>query len=426
MSSDTEQPPATIKILIVGAGPCGLATAIAVTLAGHTATVFEACDGPQPFGSGVLSSPNGTRLLSRWGMDEILRPARIVPQVLQLKNLKGEAIDHRELFDDEVLPAYGFPLCTYHRADLQAGLLRKARDLGVKVHFSSRAIDIDVRDRAIELENGNSYQGDLVVVADGTWSALRSKVLGQISQPRLTGDVAYRVTIDLAKTEKDEVVELTDTAQLRIWAGPNAHITGYHVRACNQFTLMVVMSDDPGTESSSMQAIVEELRDRLHGSDKTLSVMLGAVKRVNKWRLVEVSGLPAVSYQFRSGCVLAGDSYHTLRPTLSQGFNLGLEDAATLGSLLHHVKTTEQIGKAISLYERLRSDRVQEVLDATERYENIALYSHEDSDAQNHDGRDGKPPYPNGEYLVAQEGIWCYDAYAAAEAAYSYSSDPYE
>lgn len=202
-------------------------------------------------------------------MDEILRPARMVPKVLQLKNLKGEAIDQRKRFDDEVLRAYGFPLCTYHRADLQAGLLRKARELGVKVHFSSRVSDIDVRDRAIKLQNGNSYQGDLVVVADGTWSALRSKVLGQIAQPRLTGDVAYRVTIDLAKIKKEDVLDLTDTAQLRIWAGSNTHITGYHVRASNQFTLMVVMPDDSGTESLSMQAIIEELRDRLHGSDKT-------------------------------------------------------------------------------------------------------------------------------------------------------------
>lgn len=269
MSADTEQSPTTLKVLIVGAGPCGLATAIAVTLSGHTATVFEACDGPQPFGAGVLSSPNGTRLLSRWGMDEILRPARMVPQVLQLKNLKGEAIDQRERFDDEVLRAYGFPLCTYHRADLQAGLLRKARELGVEVNFSSRVIDIDVRERAIKLQSGNSYEGDLVVVADGTWSALRSKVLGQIAQPRLTGDVAYRVTIDLENIDKNEVLELTHTAQLRIWAGSNAHITGYHVRGCNQFTLMIVIEDDSGMESSSMQAIVEELRDRLHGSDKT-------------------------------------------------------------------------------------------------------------------------------------------------------------
>lgn len=147
--------------------------------------------------------------------------------------------------------------------------------------------------------------------------------------------------------------------------------------------------------------------------------MLEAVQRVNKWRLVEVSELSAVS-QFRSGCILAGDSYHTPRPTLSQGFNLALEDAATLGCLLHHVKTTEQIGKAISLYERLRSDRVQELLDATDHYENVALCSHMDSESP--DGGGGKLTHSNGVYLVAQDVIWCYDAYAAAEAAYS--SDP--
>lgn len=269
MSADTEQSPTTLKILIVGAGPCGLATAIAVALAGHAAIVFEACDGPQPFGSGVLSSPNGTRLLSRWGMDEILRPVRMVPEMLQMESLNGEPIDQKKLLDDEVLRAYGFPLCTYHRADLQAGLLKKARELGVKVHFSSRVINIGIEHHTIRLQNGNSYQGDLVVVADGTWSALRSKVLGKTVQPRLTGDVAYRLTVDLANIDDKRVSELTDTAQLRTWTGPDAHITGYHVRSCKQFTLMVVMPDNSDSESSSMQAIVEELRERFHGSDKT-------------------------------------------------------------------------------------------------------------------------------------------------------------
>jgi hypothetical protein len=43
-----------LDVLVVGAGPWGLATAIAVVLAGHKATVFELHDQPYPFGLGIL------------------------------------------------------------------------------------------------------------------------------------------------------------------------------------------------------------------------------------------------------------------------------------------------------------------------------------------------------------------------------------
>lgn len=84
-----------------------------------------------------------------------------------------------------------------------------------------------------------------------------------------------------------------------------------------------------------------------------------------------VSGFP--SSRLPPGVVLAGDSYHTLRPSLSQGFNLGLEDAAILGSLLSHVTSTDQISSAGGMYEMLRFSRVQQVQEATERYERGVL-----------------------------------------------------
>lgn len=44
-------------------------------------------------------------------------------------------------------------------------------------------------------------------------------------------------------------------------------------------------------------------------------------------------------------------------PYLAQGANSAIEDGAVLGLLLGHLKTKEQIPKALKMYERLRKSR---------------------------------------------------------------------
>lgn len=66
-----------------------------------------------------------------------------------------------------------------------------------------------------------------------------------------------------------------------------------------------------------------------------------------------------------AACVLAGDCCHSLHPFLAQGLNLGLEDAATLGQLLSHVTSSNQLSKALALYNRLRTARAGKLLDET-------------------------------------------------------------
>jgi 2-polyprenyl-6-methoxyphenol hydroxylase-like FAD-dependent oxidoreductase len=69
-----------------------------------------------------------------------------------------------------------------------------------------------------------------------------------------------------------------------------------------------------------------------------------------------------------------------MRPVLSQGLNLGLEDAATLGYVLSHVKSPTQLTRATALYDHLRTSRVKRVLEETKSCENKSTFA--DSDAE--------------------------------------------
>ncbi|KAF2715499.1 FAD/NAD(P)-binding domain-containing protein [Pleomassaria siparia CBS 279.74] len=391
-----------LNVLIVGGGLCGLATAISVTLAEHKATVFEAASRSHPFGSGIQSSPNGTRILSRWGMNEILEPVITVPETFQLHSLNGELVSLRENFAQEVVKKYKSPFWTVHRVDLQTGLLRRARDLGVDIHYSSRVSKVGNEGTTIQLTNGDTCRGDLVVIADGTWSALRLELFGMTANPQPTEYMCYRITVDVARVHDQELLEIVNTPQCRTWIGPGGYVVGYPIRAGRLFCLQVIVKDNSNQGDLSLGAITEELKLRFEKWDRILITMLGAVQRANKWRLVQVPP-PPLETSPGEMYVLAGDCYHSLLPFLAQGLNMGLEDAATLGSLLGNVTSTTQLPKAVVMYHKLRTARAMRILEETDAYrENLQL--------------------TNGEHektsCKAQDLIWSYDAYKEAEVAY--------
>lgn len=117
----------------------------------------------------------------------------------------------------------------------------------------------------------------------------------------------------------------------------------------------------------------------------SLKTIFGAAQRVNKWQLVHGNNSrskchsergfatdqrravppPPAMISAEATCVLVGDCCHSFHPFLTQGLNLGLEDAATLGHLLSRVGSSNQLPKALALYNRLRTDRARKLLDET-------------------------------------------------------------
>lgn len=246
-----------MDVLIIGGGLCGLATAISVTLSGHSATILEASDGQHEFGAGLQSSPNGTRLYQRWGIEDILRPITSAPRVLEIRDFDGDVLARRENYDKEIKERYGHPLWTLHRVDLQYALIQRAKALGVNIKFASRVIDIHVAKirPSARLENGEEYHGDLLVVADGVWSALSSQVLGRPVAPEPTGDMAYRITLDGASvTDDDELSAWMRTPRIQIWVGPRAHAVAYSVRDSSQLNVVLLVKDDFEASAKAREA----------------------------------------------------------------------------------------------------------------------------------------------------------------------------
>ncbi|KAI1172938.1 putative monooxygenase [Nemania sp. FL0916] len=354
-------------VIVVGAGLCGLSMAISMSLAGHRVSVFEEHRGPHEFGAGVQTSPNGTRIFEAWGLGSAMRSIATTPQVFQIRRFDGAVLAQRRDYNTEVSDRYGHPLWMIHRVDLQEMLIRKATELGVRIFHSSKVIHVDCRKVSIELEDASRRYGDLVVVADGVWSELRSEVIGHEADAQETGDVAYRITVDVSEIpfHDEELRNWVREPRIQVWIGPGAHAVVYSFRGGTQINLVLLATQELQDQQRRVDGNVDELKKRFEGWDPLLHKLLDYVKVVNKWRLMHVPTLE----RWRSDngqVVLAGDCCHAILPYMAQGLNMALEDAATLGFLVGRAETHEQLKEATAVYERLRMPRTEQLLRETQ------------------------------------------------------------
>src|ERR1700709_2866810 len=174
----------TLRILVVGAGIAGLATARALRLAGFRPEVVEELPATMSPKAGIYLPGNASRALRLLGLDAPLRPLGdlIFRQVFQ--DSRG-----RELFEMDVAALWAGvgESRALSRADLQQVLLT---GVGGAVRYDTAVRDLEIVDGAAKVEfgNGDMAEYDLVIGADGRRSMIRAKAgLGGPAAP--TGQI---------------------------------------------------------------------------------------------------------------------------------------------------------------------------------------------------------------------------------------------
>lgn len=165
-----------MRIIVVGGGIAGPATAIGLRQQGHEVTVYEAYEDPAGDVGGYLSfAINGMRALERLGL---LREVQTVGYEIERMRfhtgrgaLLGDVPRLRRSSDT-------MRSVTLMRAPLVAMLRRTALDAGVRIVTRERLVDIqEDTDRVTAgFASGHRDTADLIVGADGVHSTVRGLI----------------------------------------------------------------------------------------------------------------------------------------------------------------------------------------------------------------------------------------------------------
>jgi salicylate hydroxylase len=328
-----------MRVVVVGGGVAGSASAIALARTGAQVTVFEAYDDPAgAVGSFVSLSVNGLRALDALGCLDAVRRA-------------GFAVDRQRMWSGRDRPLgevprgrrSGDPLhsVTLTRADLVTILREGAVRAGARIQVGRR-VSGDPPDPLLA-------DADLVVGADGIWSVTRRALDPTAPEPRYAG--LYSIS-----GVTDEPVDLPGGRPEgfnMVFARHGAFIYLPAPNGTIWWSAQVAAADPPEGVASVGPADLAEL----FRAEPTPLAVLRASLTVTASTLLHV--LPPVTRRHDDRTVLVGDAAHPVGA--GQGAAMALEDAVALA---RELASTESVPSALARFDRLRHDRTAKLAKA--------------------------------------------------------------
>lgn len=396
------------EVVIVGGGLGGLTAALGLRQQGIKVTVLEQAPEIGEIGAGIQTAPNASRILMGLGLLRQLEEIRTEPMDQVRRRWKtGEVIALTEL-GSYCKNTYNAPYWHYHRADLHKVILDACVDPNghgpvVEVLTNTTVVDVDqsVVERPVAITNdGQRFEGDVVIGADGIRSAVRKGINAKDTLV-FSGEMAYRVLIPGDLIREDPATRwLVDRYQSTIWYGPERHLVHYMIRQGDILNIVaIVPADDEIEHQWKRSATADEMVEQFSEWDDRVKAMLekaGADTTV--WALYYQERDP----QWVDGHVaLLGDACHAMLPYQAQGASQAMEDAAVLAEELGAV-TREDIPSALMRYVSRRSKHAGMVQDAS--LQNMSFYHLPDGPEQ--EKRDRKLASFEGESDVSYDWLW--------------------
>ncbi|MBA3056390.1 MAG: FAD-dependent monooxygenase [Gammaproteobacteria bacterium] len=330
----------TEKALIVGGGIGGLAAALACARVGLEVDLFERAAEFSEVGAGIQLGPNVTAVLHAWGLQDALASVAAFPARLQVRSASSGCELGTLTLGAAAQARYGFPYATIHRADLHTLLYRALqRQTGVRLYAGSTAAGFVQREQDVRLQlaDGRAAQGDLLVGADGLWSAVREQLLHD-GKPIATGHLAYRALVP-----QSSLPERLRSQQVTVWLGPRLHVVQYPVRSGDWLNVVAIVQGRTvgDAEHWDHSANAGELQRHLAATCTSLQDLIHAIERWRLWPLSIRAPMRGAHEQAQGRVALLGDAAHPMLPYLAQGAGMAIEDAAALGRVLTRVGTTQ-------------------------------------------------------------------------------------
>jgi 2-polyprenyl-6-methoxyphenol hydroxylase-like FAD-dependent oxidoreductase len=297
------------RVIVVGAGPTGLALAAEIALAGASCLVLERRTGLRSDSRAICLHARSMEMFDLRG-----QAGRFIADGFPIPSfplgLKGSAIGFHRL-DSDFRYILDMP-----QSRIEELLDSRAREQGAQIRWSSRVTGIEAGDQEVRLTlaDGRVERAAYVVACDGLHSFVRDALGIPFPGAANPGSVVLAdLYLDrLAMT--DAYGELSDGGMLLVFP--------FRDGSCRLVLYDYARADTAVTEPVTLAEVTASLA-RISGQDLGPRDMYWAGRYRSESRQA-----PA----YRSGRVfLAGDAAHTHSPAGAQGMNTGLQDALNLG-----------------------------------------------------------------------------------------------
>jgi 2-polyprenyl-6-methoxyphenol hydroxylase-like FAD-dependent oxidoreductase len=344
------------RVLVIGAGIGGLATAIALQRTGCEVLVLEREADQGEIGAGISLWPNAVKALRRLGIGADVEAAGAPAHDAAFRSWRGTQLGAS--ITTRLQGRFGAPLVIVHRARLQAELRRALGSDALQLDAECTALDQDDRGVTVRLANGGVEHGAVAIAADGLRSRARG-ILFHDGLPRYAGITAWR-----------GVVPLDDTLRSRTCSGEwFGHGSLFGVARLNG-SQAYWWASARRRESEGEEAAVEKssLLRAFSGWHDPIPALVEATpsEAIIRTCLYERPPLPRLSV---GRIALAGDAAHPMLPNLGQGACQAIEDAVVLADEL---AASDDVLAALARYSARRARHTGAVVKASRQMSQIA------------------------------------------------------
>ncbi|KAF9433358.1 hypothetical protein BGZ76_009555 [Entomortierella beljakovae] len=370
------------EFIIVGAGSGGLMMGLLLERMGASYTILERAPKQKTVGTAFTVQGNILAAIDQLGfLEEILDialpigPVEIYDKKLQIKH----SIDWKERKE---VTGYGFYI--YSRYRFHEVMVKKVPAHKVLMNKSVARYE-ETKDRVIvHCTDGSTYEGDILIAADGVHSGIRNQMYKQLSEKNLLPEsdkkpdrIKFIMTVAL--------FEPKDPSKYPKLKDPHCNYTVTHggnyihwlafTLADNQMCWAIIKQiknletakkADPmlvDRSPKAVEAMMNDFRNYPSPLGGTMGDMFDDTLRENISKVFIEENMRETWHHGR--VVLTGDAIHKVNPVTGQGSMNAMQDAIILSNCIYDMNdtTTESISMAFESYKKQRYDNAKEIVE---------------------------------------------------------------
>ena len=329
--------------LIVGAGIGGLSAGIALRQAGWNIRIFERASSPRELGFGLGLAPNAIAALRELGVADVVLARGCSPTRGEVRRMDGTVLKRADFPPPEAL---GGPMVIALRPALHGALLDAVGADAIASASEATGFTLNGDRVTLQLADGSIAEGDLLVGADGTGSAIRRSLHLSEPPPRDSGLVAVRGVVHGA------LHHLGDNSAV-YYLGPGVESAVIRASDTGIYWFLSLSRELVPSGLRDPAAIVAHMSPRF---DATFRAITSATDDLRVDDLVDRDPIP---FWGRGVVTLLGDAAHPVLPHTGQGAAQAIVDAVALGKVLSGASAIEP---ALRSYEADRRKKTTTLL----------------------------------------------------------------